>query len=508
MTITKFNGSRSAGQPASPGWGFRARALVLFLLLAHTIADADPAIASKAFVSAAYPTFASWKAACDRLPFNRQLQRSLPPRDLWPLKNFKEFDELLDAFFALSKAGPLAQTNSWAGTVPKREEFFDTDRVYYQRTGVPFQPFAQKLRLPTGSRVSIHGDWHGDIHSLLALLDHHIQSKALDGFKIVDPNLHFLFLGDNTDRGVFGIEVLYTLFRLKLENPDRVWLGRGNHEDISLGASYGFVSEVQAKYGAGANVAKIMRAYDFLPVVTYVGCGNDFAQCNHGGMEPGFDPVPLLNMPVSLGFKFLGRLDQSGFVREHPGFIAGMDAASKRVAEGELRNFLPDSPVVPYTLGFMWNDFSIVPGEGQLAVDPGRAIVYGDVATAEILKAASRGAAKLRAVFRAHQHSSLINPMMRRLKASGGVFRHWQSRDSLDQLLANEPQLHAMLDHSEERPIPANSVWTFNVSPDSVYGAGCVFDLDSSGILTLQEHFEDWRLKVVNIPVMIPVMKK
>ena len=69
-----------------------------------------------------YPSFASWKVACDRLPLNRQLQRTLPPRDQLPLKNFSEFDELLDAFFAASKSGSLAQAGNWVGTPPSSQD--------------------------------------------------------------------------------------------------------------------------------------------------------------------------------------------------------------------------------------------------------------------------------------------------------------------------------------------------------------------------------------------------
>ncbi len=507
MKLFTLIGKLKQAPGASPAAGLKSccslpLALVVAGLLVCSTSGADPSAPSKGFVSATYPTFASWKAACDRLPFNRQLQRSLPPRDKLPLKSFKEFEEVMDAFLAASKSGIMSQSNIWVGVTPKREEFFNTDKVYFQRGTIPFQPFTQKLRLPAGAKVAFHGDFHGDVQSAVKLIDHHNKTKALDGFKIIDPDLHLLFLGDYTDRGMFGIEVLYTILRLKLENPGRVWLVRGNHEDISLAANYGFVQELQAKYGREANIPKIMRLYDFLPVVIYLGCGEEFIQCNHGGMEPGFNPVPLLSAPGDTRFQLLGSLNQAGFAREHPQFLAVIDPASRQVAHSEFKDFLPESPVAPYTLGFMWNDFSLVPGEGQLAIDPGRATVYGDTATAEILKAASRGGPKVRAVFRAHQHSGIINPMMRRLKVSDGVFRHWQSKDSLNLAAAPEPNLRAILDHTEERSIPANSVWTFNVSPDTVYGEGCQFDIDSSGILSLKDRFEDWRLKIVTIPVM------
>ena len=93
--------------------------------------------------------------------------------------------------------------------------------------------------------------------------------------------------------------------------------------------------------------------------------------------------------------------------------------------------------------------------------------------------------------------------MMRRLKASLGVFRHWQDNDGLTHAEADEPKLRSLLETAAQRPIPPGSVWTFNVSPDTYYGEGCNYNFDTIGILKLAERFEDWRLRVINIPVAL-----
>jgi hypothetical protein len=128
-------------------------------------------------------------------------------------------------------------------------------------------------------------------------------------------------------------------------------------------------------------------------------------------------------------------------------------------------------------------------------------VVYGEVSTRYLLGAAARNPHRVHAVFRAHQHSSLPNPMMRRLKASNGVFRHWQAQDSVELLEADERKLEGVVEHTEERSIPPGSVFTFNVSPDTVYGEGCAFDFDTSAVLTVREKFEDWKLLVINVPL-------
>jgi hypothetical protein len=146
----------------------------------------------------------------------------------------------------------------------------------------------------------------------------------------------------------------------------------------------------------------------------------------------------------------------------------------------------------------MWNDFSILQGEPQFGIDPARALVYGDRLTQGLLHHGGSATNKLRAVFRGHQQSSALNPMMRRLLASRGVFRHWQAEDKLAALTASAVELEKNLEHSAERSIPDGSVWTFNVAPDSVYGEGCNYRFDTFGILKTQKQFADWRLRVVN----------
>jgi hypothetical protein len=88
--------------------------------------------------------------------------------------------------------------------------------------------------------------------------------------------------------------------------------------------------------------------------------------------------------------------------------------------------------------------------------------------------------------------------MMRRLVASRGVFQHWQGADSGNQLRAPVAALAGRLNTNAVRSFPPDSVWTFNVSPDSVYGMGCDFNFDAFGILTVAQDFSSWHLRVVN----------
>ncbi|HEV8541354.1 MAG TPA: hypothetical protein VGR78_03080, partial [Verrucomicrobiae bacterium] len=286
---------------------------------------------------------------------------------------------------------------------------------------------------------------------------------------------------------------------LKTTNPGQVFLARGNHEELSIQSRYGFLEEGRAKYGETFNARKIMRAYDFLPVVIYPGSGENFIQCNHGGMEPGYSPRELLAAVGPIRFQLLGDLNQRKFCGTHPDWIT--DSSSRDLAERALRDFKPQDPISPSVIGFMWNDFSILVTEPQLGYDPGRAFVYGQRTTQLLLQSASTGDRKLQAVFRGHQQSPVLNPIMRRLIASRGVFRHWQEKDSATLLNASPDDLSKRLETGEERPVPSGSVWTFNVSPDSMYGEGCNYTFDAFGLLKVVPQFTDWRLRIVNVPV-------
>lgn len=468
----------------------------------------------------ARPSFEQWKGACARLPSNRALGDRMPPRNLLPLPGFGEMAAALADFFQQCRRGRMAQTNLWVGPVPSAQ-FYDPETAYFlnpdagiagfvkrfvprsrlRESAPPFQPFAAKVQVPEGAEVFFHADFHGDIRSLLQDLNWLNTKGYLDGFQMAKPAFYMVFLGDYTDRGRYGVEVLYTLLRLKIANPDRVFLARGNHEELSMGASYGFFSEGLFKYGASFDVEKIERAYDFLPVVLYVGAGGNYIQCQHGGMEPGFDPRALLDSAGATAFQLLGQLAQRRFLSEHPQWLNGWSGPARALAKNVFKDFRPEDPTSPTVLGFMWNDFAVFADDPEFSIYPGRAYLYGPRATRFLLEAAHTDRSALRAVFRGHQQSPRPDPLMNRIVASHGVFRHWQDAEAALRPASSLEELAGTLDTAAVRAVPPNSVWTFNVSPDSVYGEGNNYSFDAFGLLSTAKDFADWRLRVINVQV-------
>ena len=444
------------------------------------------------------PDYKQWRLACAKLPANRELKGRLPDKKILPLPEFGDFERALDGFLSLERKGPLADAKVWVGKQPDPKVFFDFARSWWGDKEVPFQPFAAKLVLPNDAVAIIMGDLHGDVRSLIRTLDELNDRKILDGFRFRDPKHHFIFLGDYTDRGAYGTEVLYTLFRLKSANPDHVHFARGNHEDFHLASRYGFLAELRARYGQQADITKVMRAYDLLPTVFYVGNGSDFLQMNHGGMEPGYDPRALLAAPGSLCFQLLGELRQKTYHEARAGWL-GNDSAVAAMAEEHLRDFMPEWPTRPRTIGFMWNDFTVFADEPALGFD--RSLIFGKGPTRRILADASTDKARVRAVFRAHQHSAERNPLMSRLIAFDGAFSHWQQNESTADADKSVEAIRRHHRPEDARSIPEGSVWTFNVTPDSVYGDFCRYDFATVGILTLAPAFRDWRINVIRIPV-------
>ncbi len=154
--------------------------------------------------------------------------------------------------------------------------------------------------------VLFMGDIHGSVHALLRnLLMMRQLGYVHDDFSLA-PNIHVVFLGDLTDRGLQGIESVYTILRLKNKNWSQVHIARGNHESGAMIDSFGFGAEIACKYPhAGESVVGELREYyaqfcSSLPSALFLGFHDDtvgamrFMQCCHGGIAPHHDPRPLL----------------------------------------------------------------------------------------------------------------------------------------------------------------------------------------------------------------------
>lgn len=496
---------------------------ITFNVVFASISDLQVTIDSTRAVAIAYPgfvfpTLSSWTAACKILLQNRKGadfkidSGFVLAGDI--VKQRQEFSKVLSAWFKMMSSGPLCQESAWQlsniGRQKPEDEFFDYKKA------ISFIPYAQKLILQPFDECYIRGDLHGDIHSLIIQLEEMKKNNVIDdNFRFIKDNVWMLFLGDYVDRGQYGCEVIYTLMRLALANPDRVVLVRGNHEDYALNDSFGengFKDEVLFKFQddpMGKIFDMISRLYDFLPVVLYLGCldvmtgETNYLQCCHGGLEIGYDPKLFLDNDKTL-YQLLGVLNRKTFLDtfkkscDHRGGWTGWGLGFLkkqpyeymkdwwRYVEGMLHDqVLIKSPMDAMGLGFMWYDFD-VRNLLQVYYEKGRGIYYGHQITKEILKLQSSATSKICGVFRAHQHGD--PHMMEALKRSLGVYKMWQPI---------ETKLYPLY-----RSCQDGIVWTFNVGPDSMFGQDFKFDFDAYVRLILHSKFEWWKMQVFNTLVV------
>lgn len=131
--------------------------------------------------------------------------------------------------------------------------------------------------------VIIVGDLHGSFRDLYYI----IQKFGIPG-----KHFRFVFNGDFVDRGPQQCEVLLTLLYAFLLYPNRVFLNRGNHEDISLNLNQNFRPNFQndcikkfGKYGAEF-FRQTQELFKYLPLATVVNNRAGY-KCfvTHGGIS-------------------------------------------------------------------------------------------------------------------------------------------------------------------------------------------------------------------------------
>jgi len=517
------------------------------LIIQHTYTSWLPAwLSSTNLATKSQPTlqysFKTWKKACESLPayipdsvraqkpFN---QTVLTPQELTNALTVY-FDTLLtDKELFLNKL-------HWVDQILPDKLI----NSLQQDNSTPiFDPFVEKIVLNPKSIVAFHGDIQGDVHSLLAFITHLQQKKFIKDFEIIHPDFYMIFLGDYTDRGLYGPEVIYTILRLKAANPHNVFLARGNHEereqnkDDKRSDNYHecFWSQLEVifdKQNAEQLFEKINKLYESLPLAIYLGCRNqnqtDYILCCHGGIEIGFDPYFLLNHYHNHAFTKLGelkRLNQLKKIEFNESILNLFKNENRTIKTFEnlqftlinannlqsnvfLQNFNPNNIVsIQYSplhqqyiglfIGFQWNDYEIN-SSCERAFQPsfirqtrGRGFVIGKTFNNAILQLHSDKNNKVHGVFRAHQHRAYNkDPMMQRILnkdnqdfyINRGVGRLW---------ILDEPK------KTYPYQLWDNIVCTFNVSPNTIYQlAG--YQEDTYGLLTLMENYKNWRLDIIN----------
>jgi len=125
------------------------------------------------------------------------------------------------------------------------------------------------------------GDIHGQYYDLVKLLE-------VGG---APGDTQYIFLGDYVDRGSFSVEVVATLYTLKIRHPKRVRMLRGNHECRQMTSFFNFREECEYKYDVGVYDA-FMASFDNLPLAATI---NGKFLVVHGGISPELPNLKAIN---------------------------------------------------------------------------------------------------------------------------------------------------------------------------------------------------------------------
>ena len=156
--------------------------------------------------------------------------------------------------------------------VPALTEVLAKATQLYSSTA-PNQIVLEKKSFPPGANIRLVGDIQSNMRPLLDFLKHLVDEQAMTDDGELLRNEHLVFLGNFVSRGTFGVEVLYMILQLKVKNPDRVVLVRGNHD-----------TDVQSELASSGHDA--MEFICRLPCAIFaVFGGRRFVFC-HGGVPP------------------------------------------------------------------------------------------------------------------------------------------------------------------------------------------------------------------------------
>lgn len=119
--------------------------------------------------------------------------------------------------------------------------------------------------------IYVIGDIHGNLYSL---------TKLIEMINKNNPK-RVIFLGDLVDRGPKQLECLLIVLSLKILEPKRYYLLKGNHETLEMNQYYGFFQVFMNKFNDSKNFNQLLSVYDALPFCAIV---NNSILCLHGGI--------------------------------------------------------------------------------------------------------------------------------------------------------------------------------------------------------------------------------
>jgi len=204
--------------------------------------------------------------------------------------------------------------------------------------------YIKKKEVPKGSKIFVRADLHGDLKSLIENL------KAMQKEGLLDENFkcktgtYMVFCGDYMDRGNYSLDVAEFLATLKMENPDQVFLIRGNHEYRRTNEFPFMYKDPNFLQFLNDHPATLDRFYENMPLSLYMAeDGGEFVQFTHGLFELHIDPSKMLESDQTR--MVIAKDDHSFSQRvqklatEKPATLTKYHLAAQRITELKAQEF-------------------------------------------------------------------------------------------------------------------------------------------------------------------------
>ncbi len=406
------------------------------------------------------PDFKSWKTQCDtHLPMSKK-----PDHVVDPLLSLKAVNSNMKAYKDKMKTF-LKNDTDWVDPQQKLDSLFDEPQLEKKEGNWQEKKydagFSQSILLDKTAKLAIHGDFHGDIFSMLAFIAPYVD----DNWKITDKNRYLVFLGDYVDRGYYGTETLMTLLKLKATNPTKVLAVRGNHEHASQNSAGSdpekdykvYQRYLKQRYKADHNEVykSIYGAYKLFPLAIYIGVLNKDKVANfivnvHGGIELGYKPQALITKSLSLGrrgslvsqYIDTKQINRETVLQDFKKYVDAIEQPEMKRLSKDIDDFTRDYSNaatldrLSQSNGFVWADFDKSSSASFVATTrsqhPKESLVYslGGLATPAFLAFLSTDDYIIRTVFRAHEAIRVNNKYV-------GLTQFWPTKAFTDNSLVD-----------------------------------------------------------------------
>ncbi|KKQ33567.1 MAG: hypothetical protein US49_C0001G0247 [candidate division TM6 bacterium GW2011_GWF2_37_49] len=341
----------------------------------------------------------------------------------------------------------------------------------------------EKKRFKT--KFFVMGDIHGSLHSLLRSLWRLVIKGYLDDdFAITRPNFYMIFTGDYVDRGGYSPDVIYTLIRLKLKNQNKVFLLRGNHEDLTFNKNDpkylpSMWLELNKKYGHQIEKLEplLCRFYDLLIHALYIVCDDVIVKFCHGGVEPLYDSSALLKNSN----KFYEKLQSTAISSK---MVSSFDSIKllQTLHQSKFGPMLAKTDFVQ--AGFNWCDLAPnLKATQNIKVVENRGYQASMGFIDHFMKDYG-----IQALFRGHQHYAFGLKLYKRVDGSAQNGDHWRN-------VVNKNEQN----NEDGFPIKNKAfypVFTFSTAAaSSAVGEKINLPYDCFAIISVGSNWNEWRLK-------------